>query len=59
MEYVTRWRMMLAADRLAHSGDSVAVVAGALGYESESAFSTAFKRQMGCPPRRYGRSDAA
>lgn len=53
--YLTRWRMLLAADRLARSGDSVAAVALALGYESESAFSTAFKRVMGCSPRRYGR----
>lgn len=55
MEYVTRWRMMLAADKLSHSGDSVAVIAGTLGYESESAFSTTFKRQTGCSPRQYGR----
>jgi AraC-like DNA-binding protein len=53
MEYLTRWRMSLAGDRLANSGDSVAVIALALGYESESAFSTAFKRVMSCPPRHY------
>ena len=56
MEYLTRWRMMVAADRLATSGDAVSTLAGALGYESESAFSTAFKRVMGCAPRHYGRS---
>jgi AraC-like DNA-binding protein len=55
MEYLTRWRMMLAGDRLAHTGDPISVVALALGYESESAFSAAFKRVMGCAPRRYGR----
>jgi AraC-like DNA-binding protein len=55
MDYLTRWRMLLAADRLAHSGDPVSVVSLALGYESESAFSTAFKRVMGRSPRRYGR----
>ncbi len=55
IEYLTRWRMLLAGDRLANSGDPIAVVARALGYESESAFSTAFKRVMGCSPRRYGR----
>jgi AraC-like DNA-binding protein len=59
MEYVTRWRMMLAADRLAHSGDPISVIALQAGYESESAFSTAFKRVMGCPPRRYGQAREA
>ena len=56
MEYLARWRMLLAGDRLAHSADPIAVIAVSLGYESESAFSTAFKRVMGCSPRRYGRS---
>ncbi len=59
MEYLTRWRMMVAADRLATSGDAIAVVAPALGYESESAFGTAFKRVMGCSPRQYARAPAA
>lgn len=56
MEYLTRWRMMLAADKLTQSSDSILTVALALGYESESAFSTAFKRTMGASPRHYGRS---
>jgi len=60
MDYLTRWRMMLAADRLANSGDPIAKLAQATGYESESAFSTAFKRVIGCAPRRYGsRANAA
>lgn len=53
MEYLTRWRMLLAADRLTSSSDSIAVIALSLGYESESAFSTAFKRAMGCAPRAW------
>lgn len=59
MEYLTRWRMLLAGDRLEHTGDSVAVIALSLGYESESAFSTAFKRVMGRSPRHYGRDRSA
>ncbi len=55
MEYLTRWRMLLAGDRLANTGDPISVIALALGYESESAFSTAFKRVMGCSPRQYSR----
>jgi len=57
MDYLTRWRMLLAGDRLAHGDEPVSTIALSLGYESESAFSTAFKRVMGCPPRRYGRTE--
>jgi AraC-like DNA-binding protein len=53
MEYLTRWRMLLAGDKLANSSDPVSAIAPSLGYESESAFSTAFKRVMGCSPRQY------
>ncbi|MER9214502.1 AraC family transcriptional regulator [Mesorhizobium sp. M0622] len=58
MDYLTRWRMLLAGDRLANSSDPVSVIALSLGYESESAFSTAFKRVMNCSPRQYGRGRA-
>lgn len=53
MEYLTRWRMLLASDKLSNSRDSISVISLSLGYESESAFSTAFKRVMGCSPREY------
>lgn len=55
MDYLTRWRMLLAADRLTGAGEPVGAIALSLGYESESAFSAAFKRVMGCAPRDYGR----
>lgn len=55
MAYLTHWRMLLAGDRLANSSDSISTIAQSLGYESESAFSTAFKRVMGCSPRQYSR----
>ena len=58
MEYLTRWRMMLAGDRLNISGDSLSVIALSLGYESESAFGKAFRRVMGCSPRQYGRGNS-
>ncbi|SMF58372.1 AraC-type DNA-binding protein [Xaviernesmea oryzae] len=54
MEYLSRWRMLLAADKLENSGESIARIAITLGYESESAFSTAFKRVMGSSPRQFG-----
>lgn len=53
MDYLTRLRMLLASDRLLTSNDPINVVADALGYASESAFSAAFKRYSGCSPRRY------
>jgi AraC-like DNA-binding protein len=56
MEYLTRWRMLLAADRLKNSSDGLSAIAQSLGYESESAFGKAFRRMMGCSPRQYTRS---
>ena len=56
VEYLTRWRMLLAADRLKNSSDGLSAIARSLGYESESAFGKAFRRVMGCSPRQYGRS---
>jgi AraC-like DNA-binding protein len=55
MEYLTRWRMLLAADRLKNSADGLCAIAQSLGYESESAFGKAFRRVMGCSPRQYTR----
>ena len=55
MEYLTRWRMLLAGDSLVNSSEPISAIARTLGYESESAFSTAFKRVMGCSPRQYSR----
>jgi AraC-like DNA-binding protein len=58
MDYLTRWRMLLAADRLATAAEPVSAIALSLGYDSESAFSTAFKRVMGASPRRHARGAA-
>ncbi|TIU62871.1 MAG: helix-turn-helix transcriptional regulator, partial [Mesorhizobium sp.] len=55
MDYLTRWRMLLASDRLENSDDPISAIATSLGYESESAFSTAFKRVIGRSPRQYSR----
>lgn len=56
MDYLTRWRMLLAGDQLINSNKSISTISLSLGYESESAFSTAFKRIMGCSPRQYSRA---
>jgi AraC-like DNA-binding protein len=49
MQYLALWRMQLAS-RLLLAGDRVAVVAAAVGYESESAFSRTFKKLVGQAP---------
>ncbi|WP_010629999.1 AraC family transcriptional regulator [Halomonas sp. KM-1] len=51
--YLTRWRMMLACEKLMNGRDTLARIATSVGYESEHAFNTAFKRVMGVSPRRY------
>jgi AraC-like DNA-binding protein len=55
MDYLTRWRMLLAGEKLANSREPISAIALSLGYESDSAFSTAFRRVMDCSPRQYGR----
>ena len=55
MEYLTRWRILVAAEKLKNTSDPIAKVAAEVGYQSESAFSNAFKRLMGSSPRRYVR----
>lgn len=50
MRYVTRWRMHVALERLKESDTSLADVADRLGYQSEAAFSRAFKRVVGISP---------
>ncbi len=49
MQYLTRWRMQLTSTRLIEGG-GVADVAAAVGYESEAAFSRAFKKTVGLAP---------
>jgi AraC-like DNA-binding protein len=50
MRYVTRWRMQVAVDWLQHDETAVTELAARLGYESEAAFSRAFKRTVGISP---------
>jgi AraC-like DNA-binding protein len=50
MQYLTAWRMHVAAQRLREGQGSVAQIGFAIGYESEAAFSRAFKRQFGTSP---------
>jgi len=58
MQYLTSWRMQLAAGQLAGGADSVSSVAARVGYESEAAFSRAFKKATGVAPGRWRRQSA-
>jgi AraC-like DNA-binding protein len=63
MQYLARWRMQIAAQELLIGSKSLAAVAEQIGYESEAAFSRAFKREFGMPPagwrRTQGKMDGA
>ncbi len=53
LEYLLRWRMQRAGRALRNMERTLAAIASEFGYSSESAFSHAFKRVQGCPPRQY------
>lgn len=53
MEYLQQWRMAVAKDKLRNGTQTVAEIAFAVGFQSASAFSTAFSKAVGCSPRRY------
>jgi AraC-like DNA-binding protein len=53
MQYLTNWRMQLAANHLLSGMESVAVIANLVGYDSEAAFSRAFKKAVGTPPSQW------
>ncbi|HEY1999380.1 AraC family transcriptional regulator [Paraburkholderia sp.] len=50
MQYLARWRMQIAAQELLISNKTLAAIAEQIGYESEAAFSRAFRREFGMPP---------
>jgi AraC-like DNA-binding protein len=53
IQYLTRWRMQMAAKRLSDTGAKVAAVAEEVGYDSEAAFSRAFKKFSGRSPSEW------
>jgi AraC-like DNA-binding protein len=59
MQYLIRWRLALAAQRLRAGAESVARVAEHCGYDSEAAFNRAFKREFGTPPSAWRKMHAA
>ena len=57
IQYLTQWRIQLAASLLRSSKASLAEVADRVGYGSEAALSRAFKRMVGVAPAHYRRSE--
>lgn len=53
MQYLTNWRMQLAANQLRITMDGIAAIGERVGYESEAAFSRAFKKALGAPPSEW------
>jgi AraC-like DNA-binding protein len=53
LEYLGGWRMTVARNALRHSDEGIARIAERIGYQSETAFSAAFKREIGESPGRF------
>jgi AraC-like DNA-binding protein len=56
MQYLTSWRMQVAAERLGNTSASLSQVAETVGYDSEAAFSRAFKKVFGLAPGAWRRA---
>src|SRR5262245_13022916 len=59
MQYLMRWRLALAASALRSGDRAIGRIAEDFGYESESAFNRAFKREFEVPPAAWRRQRAA
>jgi len=59
MQYLASWRIQLGSRMLRESNRNVATIALEVGYDSEAAFSRAFKRMVGLPPAAWRKTQAA
>lgn len=59
MQYLTQWRMLLAANLLCRSNAPLARIAEDVGYQTDTAFSRAFRREFGSPPAAWRRQRQA
>jgi len=53
MQYLTNWRMQVAANRLMETTLKIYAISSEIGYDSEAAFSRAFKRVIGVSPKAW------
>jgi AraC-like DNA-binding protein len=53
MQYLQKWRLQMAASKLSEGVANIATIAAEIGYESEAAFSRAFKKTLGVPPAEW------
>jgi len=58
MQYLTQWRMLLAANALRNSNAPLARIAEGVGYQTDTAFIRAFRREFGAPPANWRRTQA-
>src|SRR6187401_315259 len=58
MQYLTQWRMLLAANLLSRSSAPLARIAEDVGYQTDTAFSRAFRREYGAPPAAWRKSQS-
>ena len=58
MQYLTQWRMLLAANLLSRSNAPLARIAEDVGYQTDTAFSRAFRREYGAPPAAWRKRQA-
>jgi AraC-like DNA-binding protein len=58
MQYLGKWRMALASNLLRRSASSMMHIALEVGYETDAAFSRAFKREFGMPPASWRRENS-
>jgi AraC-like DNA-binding protein len=58
MEYLTQWRMLLAANLLCRSNAPLARIAEDIGYQTDTAFIRAFRREYGVPPAAWRRQQS-
>ena len=58
MQYLTQWRMLLAANLLSRSSAPLARIAEDVGYQTDTAFSRAFRREYGAPPAAWRKRQA-
>ena len=58
MQHLAQWRMLLATNLLCRSNAPLARIAEEVGYQTDTAFSRAFRREFGSPPATWRRSQS-